>query len=176
MGRRSSEEQPAIRKSFLVMGGIAIGVAVLAFVATNFLTNREPPAEDQASAISETVGSPAPTSTPDSAEIIDAPGSRSEGLVPGGRDPFTPAVVQSAGEGTQVAGAVALNDDVVVTVFSVYGGGADVQVGDDVFEGAKPGDRLSGGVVMKGIDDKGCVSFDREGDSFTVCKGQRATH
>jgi hypothetical protein len=174
MGRRSSEEQPAVRKSFLVMGGIAVGVAVLAFVATNVLMNR-PPADDQASAISETVGSPAPTSTPDSAEITDAPGTRSEGLVPGGRDPFTPAVV-SSGEGAQVAGTVVENTDVVVTVFSVYGGGADVQVGEDVFEGAKPGDRLSSGVLMKGIDDKGCVSFDREGDSFTVCKGQRATH
>jgi hypothetical protein len=175
MGRRSSEEQPAIRKSFLVMGGIAIGVAALAFVATNFLVNREPAGEDQASAISDTVGSPAPTSAPESAELTDAPGSRSEGLVPGGRDPFTPAVVSSGG-GEQVAGAVVENNDVVVTVFSVYGGSADVQVGEDVYEGAKPGDRLASGVVMKDIDDKGCVSFDREGDAFTVCKGQRATH
>jgi hypothetical protein len=175
MGRRSSEEQPAIRKSFLVTGGIAIGVAVLAFVATNFLTNSDSGGEDQATAISETVGSPAPTSAPESAEITDAPGSRSEGLVPGGRDPFTPAVV-SSGEGAQVAGAIVQNSDVTVTVFSVYGGSADVQVGEDVYEGAKPGDRLASGIVMKDIDDEGCVSFDREGDAFTVCKGQRATH
>ena len=171
---KSSEQQPAIRKSFLVVGGIAVAVAVLAFVATNLLggSGGEPPS-DQASTISDTVGDPAPTSAPTSAEITDAPGDRSEGLVPGGRDPFTPAVVQSGP--AQVAGAVVENSQVTVTVFSVYGGGADVQVGEDIFEGAKPGDRLSSGVVMKGVD-KQCASFDREGKTFTVCKGQRATH
>jgi hypothetical protein len=74
-----------------------------------------------------------------------------------------------------VAGAVVENDAVTVTVFNIYGEGADVQVGEEIFEGARPGDRLSGGVVLMGIDDQ-CASFDREGKTFTVCKGQRATH
>ncbi len=174
MGRRSTEQQPAIRKSFLVTGGVAIGVAVLAFVGMNFLTSREP-ADDQASAISETVGSPAPTSAPDSAELKDAPGDDSQGLQPGGRDPFTPAVVQSSAEGAQVLGSTVENNAVVVTVFNVYGQAADVQVGEDIFEGARAGNSLASGVVMRGINDQ-CVSFDREGDAFTVCKGQRASH
>ncbi|MEX0875189.1 MAG: hypothetical protein WD646_03240 [Actinomycetota bacterium] len=173
-GNRINEDQPAVRKSFLVIGGVAIGTAVLAFVVMNFIVGGDSGDGEEASTISTTQGSPAPTSSAEPS-LSNPLSGQSEGLRPGGRDPFSPTGAQASATDTQVQASVEENAEVVVTVFTVYGQGADVQVGEEIFEGARPNDKLSDGVVVKGIDGK-CVSFDREGQTFSVCEGQRAQH
>ena len=79
--RRRKQQSEPIRKSFLIVGGIAIGVALITFVLMTFVLGggggggsalpSTPPA-------AITQPTPAPTPTP------------SPGLQPGGRDPFSP--------------------------------------------------------------------------------------
>jgi hypothetical protein len=169
---RFDEDQPAVRRSFLVLGGVAIGVAVLAFVLMNFIVGGDSGGGEEASTISTTEGSPAPTSSAQPS-ISNVSSGESEGLRPGGRDPFSPTGGgQAQAAETQVQGVVVSNAEVVVTVFTVYGEGADIQVDEKVFEGARPNDKLSEGIVVEAIRDK-CVSLDREGDTFEVCEGER---
>lgn len=84
--RRSTEKEPAIRKSFLITGGVAIAVVVLAFIVTTFVfgggggevpDTPEPVAGEVQNGVS-------PQATPTPAPTEPA------GLTPGGRDPFTP--------------------------------------------------------------------------------------
>ncbi|MEX0875188.1 MAG: hypothetical protein WD646_03245 [Actinomycetota bacterium] len=89
MAKQTKEQKPVIRKSFLMVGGALVAVAILAFVLMNFIGggggsgDNNPPA-----AVTTTERSPAPDSE---AQPEDATsGEQAEGLRPGGRDPFSP--------------------------------------------------------------------------------------
>lgn len=168
-------ETPAVRKSFLVFGGVAVGVAVIGFVVMNLLGGGggeadlvTPPQGSPAGVVStpaagDPAANPAPVSTP-------APAPAAPGLNPGGRDPFSPVAASAP---TAVLGTTVYNTGPTVTVLNVYADAADVQIDDKVYEGAKPG-TVVGGMILESVAGS-CASFDREGDRFQVCEGDRVT-
>ncbi len=83
MAKRSNEQQPAVRKSFLVWGGIVVAIAGLAFVLMTFLGGGGGSGE-----ASNAPSSPAPATQADGSDAKVQPAAPGEGLRAGGRNPF----------------------------------------------------------------------------------------
>jgi hypothetical protein len=95
MAKRSKSAQPPVRKSFLVFGGIVIGVAVLGFVVSTFVLGGGGGGDDAAPAAPVTSSAPA-------GAVPNTDGTATDGgptssvpkneLTPGGRNPFSRAL------------------------------------------------------------------------------------
>ena len=89
--RKQQEAEPPIRKSFLIFGGVAVGVALIAFILMNFVLKGSGggapigPAVSPA-AITQPSGAVAQTAPVHTA----APAATPQEVTPGGRDPFSP--------------------------------------------------------------------------------------
>jgi len=83
MAKRSKEEQPAVRKSFVIVGGIAVGVAAVVFAVLTFFGGG-----GSGSATDSPATTPAPISQPQDTGDSGQPSAPDEGLRAGGRNPF----------------------------------------------------------------------------------------
>jgi hypothetical protein len=91
MAKKSTEPEPAIRRSFLIVGGVALAAALLGFIVMNFVLGGggggEVPADDAAIVqTSPLPGAPGGVAQPPAA----TPQPTDNALRPGGRDPFIP--------------------------------------------------------------------------------------
>ena len=84
MAKKSKEQQPAVRKSFVIFGAITVAVAALAFVLVTFVGG----GGGGGSSASKSPSSQTPaTQAEDSSGNVQS-GGPGEGLRPGGRNPF----------------------------------------------------------------------------------------
>lgn len=178
MAKRQAEPQPAIRKSFLITGGVAIGAALLGFILMTFVLGGGGGSSDPAptpAAGAPAVGSDgAPASTPAPTERPAEP----DGLTPGGRDPFRPIGGQAAPAAEApapapepVVEAASFEEPSRVDVLSVYATAADIKVDDAVIEGAKGGLAITPTLSLTTIDGS-CAIFEDAGQPVKVCEGQ----
>jgi hypothetical protein len=177
--RRVAElNKPQVRKSFLYVGGAALGAAVLGFILMNFVLGgnggSSPPAASP----------PAANAAVPKTELL--PTKEHAPLRPGGRDPF----VVGGGSGTQAAAAPAAavatpapsaattttatsaTKPIYYEVLSTTEGTADVKVGGKEFKDATPGTKVSSDSSVYSIVDD-CVFFQKSGERFRVCTGER---
>jgi hypothetical protein len=171
--RRPATEGP-VRKQFLVVGGVAIGAALLGFVLMNFVLGGGGGKPAPAERTTTTTGGPV-----GGGKVVAAPALR-----PGGRNPFTPVVgAAPASTTTQAAAAPSTpapatsvqtktSKPVYIEVLNVSEATADVKVADKLTKGAKPGQKLSGDLKVDSIAGS-CVFFDKGEERFRVCKGER---
>jgi hypothetical protein len=95
MAKKKKPPEPAIRKSYLITGGIAIGAALLGFVVVNFAMAGDGGGSDEATELAITDAASIPLQA--EPEVgADTSGGANE-LSEGGRDPFSPAVVDRSG-------------------------------------------------------------------------------
>ncbi len=81
---KQSKDQPAVRKSFLVFGGIVVGVAAVVFALMTFLGGG-----GSGEASNPPAGTPAPAqSQSQDSDDSGGPSAPGEGLRSGGRNPF----------------------------------------------------------------------------------------
>lgn len=83
MAKRSKEEQPAVRKSFLVFGGIVVGVAAVVFAIMTFFGGG-----GSGTAADRPASNPPPVSQSQDTGDSGHPSAAGEGLRAGGRNPF----------------------------------------------------------------------------------------
>src|SRR5688500_11342186 len=93
--KKKKAAEPPVRKSFLVFGGVALGVALLGFVLMKFVGGGDGgEAAETTTELATLEGAQIPiASVPPSA----SPESGANDLIAGGRDPFLPKVVASGG-------------------------------------------------------------------------------
>jgi hypothetical protein len=162
---------PHIRKSVLVFGGIALGVALLGFVLVTVVGG----------------GGSSDTAAPSASPAITRPntsGGSGNGnaaapkLREGGRDPFKPLVVAAAAGGapapaaTPEPAAASEPEALHIEVLSVDKGIADIRVDSNLHEDVKAGAQLSGGFVLEAISGE-CAYIARSPERFRVCEGER---
>ncbi len=80
---KQSKEEPAVRKSVLVVGGIVVAVAAVVFALMTFLGGG-----GSGEAANPPAGTPAPASQSQDSGDSGQPSSSDEGLRAGGRNPF----------------------------------------------------------------------------------------
>jgi hypothetical protein len=179
------EKTPPVRKSLLIVGGVAIAAVVIGYVLMNFVLggddSTEPTTPTTSTAPSTSSAPNAPAVRPAATPQVSEPA----GLNPGGRDPFSggggpqAAPASVGGESEVAAEPVALkqasaDDEVKITVLKVYGDAADLKVGGTAVEGAKDGLVLTPRLNMDEIDGD-CVYFKDDGERFKVCEGKSVT-
>ncbi len=185
MARKVTEEQPAVRKSLLVICGVAIGAALIGFVLVNFVLAGHGGGAAPSTA-SSTATSTLPQSNTPLSTTTPAPASNEE--TPGGRDPFSgpigiaplSAPAPSAAPAAQAAApapkasvlaAEQVNPHFSLNVVKVSGSAVDLKFDGKSISGAHAGDKLPDGVIVNRVGD-GCASFDQGGKVFSVCQGQ----
>lgn len=195
MARRPERQLP-VRKSFLIFGGIVLGVAVLGFVLMNFVGGgggtefpEETPITPQGGAPQRgTTGTASPNSTqPPGAQATPVPTATPYKLREGGRDPFipqagaAPAASPSAESTTVAASAPAtpapVKRDQYMMVYKVHPSGESFLI---QYEDGKTrqiqsvGGKTRNGYVVVAIKGK-CVDFVREEDGKKVhlCEGEK---
>jgi hypothetical protein len=202
MAKRRGPAAPPVRKSFLVIGGVALGCALLGFVVMNFLAGGGGDAVDDSAVLST---SNAPLASPgalapgsDGAAAASPSATPANQLVPGGRDPFdpgslaaTPAPVQVVPvapapvqpQPTQVPvpqAALRTNpaDPVVIGMKSVSADAADVWIDDTEHSDVRRGEELDGRFAVERIDTPSRCAILRDAaapsgsQSFTLCENQ----
>jgi len=82
MAKKSKEQEPAVRKSFLVFGGIVVGFAAVVFAIMTFFGG------GGSGEATKAPTAPAPATQSQDAGDIQQPSVPGEGLRAGGRNPF----------------------------------------------------------------------------------------
>lgn len=173
---KTRTQQPQIRKSVLVFGGVVLGVALLGFVLTTFVGRGG--GGDPSPPPLSTGGSQASTVTP-KPEAPKAPGLRQ-----GGRDPFRPAVNTQAApapapapDPAEPATAVSTpsNLQYMMLYKVVFNGQAVYMQYDDSGQRQLLGvaDQTANGYVVETIGGD-CATFRKEDKTIRLCTGQKA--
>ncbi len=160
---------PHVRKSVLVFGGIALGVALLGFVLVTVVGGG---GGGEAAAPSASPGITRPNTSGPSTGNAAAPKLRD-----GGTDPFRPLIVAAAAGAPAPAAtpgpeAPAQNEALLIEVLSVDGTNADIRVDSNLHEDVKAGAQLSGGFVLEAISGD-CAYLAKSPERFRVCEGER---
>lgn len=184
---KNKQPAPPIRKSFLIIGGVAIGAALLGFILMTFVLGGgggsdepESPSEvatEQGGTAGGSAGGAAPAATP---APTPAPQVENE-IKEGGRDPFAPlAAGAAAAPAAEVAPVVEeidleVNADgsevVEVEVLDTYSDAADLKLNGQTFEGLDQGEVISPRFDMDEITGD-CVWMKDSGARFKVCVGE----
>lgn len=164
---------PHVRKSVLVFGGVAVGVALLGLVLVTVVGGGGG-GETVAPIASPGITQPNPNA-PSNGNNAAAPKLRD-----GGTDPFRPLIVAAAA-GAAPAPAPAPTtapeeasdpEAIRLEVVSVDKGVADIRVDSNLHEDVKAGARLSNGFVLEAISGE-CAYIARSPERFRVCEGER---
>lgn len=177
MARKTAVDEPPVRKGLLVVGGVAVGAALLGFLIIHFALGGgggENPLPSTPAAPGVAV--PVATATPSSNEVTS-----------GGRDPFgapqglapiataapaaAPAAVSAPAPSASVLASQQVNPHFTLNVVKVAGSAADLKFDGKSITGVHAGDKLPDGVVVQKVAD-GCATFDQGGKVFSVCQGQ----
>lgn len=176
MSKRLQElEKPQVRRSFLIIGGAAIGAAVIGFILMNFVLGG-----DGGGTAAPPASSPSAQTQPTLAPLSDA---KHEPLREGGRDPFivgTGGSISAAGASLpatpapEVTPTPAPVGQETVSVSNVKEASADVKVNDKVTKNATAGTKVSQDLTVHSIA-SGCVFFDQSPSNkrFRVCEGEK---
>jgi hypothetical protein len=99
MAKKKKPPEPTVRKGFLVTGGIAVGAALLGFLAMTFLAKGGGDGGEAATELAITEGNTVaiPTSEP---QVKAGSDETANDFEEGGRDPFAPGLVASTGGGS----------------------------------------------------------------------------
>jgi hypothetical protein len=167
----SFEQEPAVRKSFLIVGGVALAAAVLGFVVMNFVLgggggDEDTGGEDTASQVSTTNAPEAPAVEPPATPKPAEP----KGLTSGGYDPFRKLSAPAGGADTTVQAAAVTNPEIEIALLKVYGSSVDLKVGDHVLEGVQQRAVLSPDINLDEIDGE-CLFLKAYGKRTKVCEG-----
>lgn len=174
MARRPEPQEP-IRKSFLIFGGVVVGVALLAFVLTTFVFG----GGGGGGSDEPIVTSPTPGTAPDPAAAAAAPTPTPSPtpfkLTPGGRDPFVPQAGAAPAPTPEVQPAAFTSQEgaepVTVSVLAVKNGTAEIKLNDTILSGVRPDQVLTNRFNTDEFKDK-CVVMKDNGDRFKVCEGK----
>jgi hypothetical protein len=168
VARRQATNEPPVRRSFLIFGGVAVGAAVIAFVLMNFVLGGDDGGVEEDTTPTTTVAPGAPAGQPAPAAPTATPKpSEPPGLRPGGDDPFAAG---SSAQETAVQPASVEPEKVKIKVVTTYGTAADIKFGSFALEGVQQDQILSPRFNVDEI--KGdCVYFKDDGERFKVCAG-----
>jgi hypothetical protein len=92
--KKKKAPEPAVRKSLLITGGVAVGAALLGFVLMTFLGGGGGGEEEAATELATLGGATIPIAS--GAPVAGGPGTDPIELTPGGRDPFVSKAPPSA--------------------------------------------------------------------------------
>jgi hypothetical protein len=177
MAKKKKADEPAVRKSFLVFGGVIIGVAILGFVVSTFLVGGGGGGEE----VTKPISSSAPTTGSDTSGSTGTPATGAttgtfpkNELKPGGKNPFSPRAAGAAASTTETtvasAAVQAAESDATHTwqMLELKSGSATILV-DGKKKVVKVGETLADGYKLNSVTGK-CVTV-KGSSTFGLCPG-----
>jgi hypothetical protein len=174
MAKKKSQGEPQLRKSFLVWGGVILGIAVLGFVATKVIGGGGGEGLDTG-----------PVLTPSTATTDGSTGGAAAGsaatkptenkLTDGGRNPFSPKAAAGAGgtASTQAAPAPAPETTTAHSwqLLALDGDNATFLVDGKKHAGVDLKDPIVKDYTFNSVAGDGCVTVKKGSEAFALCQG-----
>jgi len=174
MARKTVQDEPAVRKGLLVVAGVAVGVALLAFIVTRvFLGGGGGGIPLPSSPAVPGVAAPVHTATPAPTNNEVTSGGRDPFSAPQGLAPVATPVPATSAPATPAPTALASNpaQHYTLSLVKVSATAMDLKFNNVPISNVHAGTKLPDGVVVQSIGN-GCAAFDQGGQIFLVCQGQ----